>query len=202
MLTKWFSIGLLALVPSLSTAAGDPAAGKELAAPCGACHGQNGIANLPGAPNIAGQNERYMKLQLDLIKSNVRPVPQMMPIVQNMTPADFENLAAYYSKMPAPVGQAQGDQVALGEKIYRGGIAQKSVPACTSCHAPSGTGNAPAGFPHLGGQRADYVIVQLVGYREGTRVTDEAYGETMRQVASGLTDGEIKALASYIQGLH
>jgi len=116
MLTKWFSIGLLALVPSLSTAAGDPAAGKELAAPCGACHGQNGIANLPGAPNIAGQNERYMKLQLDLIKSNVRPVPQMMPIVQNMTPADFENLAAYYSKMPAPVGQAQGDQVALGEK--------------------------------------------------------------------------------------
>jgi len=202
MLTKWFAIAALAVAPSLSFAAGDPDAGKELAAPCGACHGQNGIANLPGAPNIAGQNERYLKTQLDLIKSNVRPVPQMTGMLDKMTPTDLQNLAAYFSKMPKPVGQAQGDQIALGEQIYRGGIAQKSVPACTSCHAPTGSGNAPAGFPHLGGQRADYVITQLVGYREGTRVSDESYGNAMRQIANGLTDTEIKALASYIQGLH
>jgi cytochrome c553 len=104
--------------------------------------------------------------------------------------------------MPAPVSQAQGDQLKLGEQIYRAGIAQRDVPACTACHTPSGSGNAPAGFPHIGGQRADYVVVQLTAYREGTRTTDDSYGNAMRQIANGLTDGEIKALASYIQGLH
>ena len=119
-----------------------------------------------------------------------------------MSAADLANLAAYFAAMPAPVGQASGDQIADGEKIYRGGIAHKAVPACTACHSPSGSGNALAGFPHIGGQRSDYVVVQLTAYREATRVTDDAYGGAMRQVAGGLTDNEIKAVASYVQGLH
>jgi cytochrome c553 len=116
--------------------------------------------------------------------------------------ADLENVAAYFSAMPAPVGQADGDLIPLGEKIYRAGIASKQVPACTACHTPTGSGNAPAGFPHIGGQRSDYVIPQLTAYREGVRTTDDAFGNAMRQVSGGLTDTEIKALASYIQGLH
>jgi cytochrome c553 len=177
MLTKWFFLSVLALTPVTVLAASDAEAGKALAAPCGACHGQNGVAMVPGAPNLAGQNARYLETHL-------------------------ENLAAYFASMPPTVGQADGDLISVGEQIYRGGIAQKSVPACTACHTPTGSGNAPAGFPHIGGQRADYVIVQLVAYREGTRQTDDAYGAAMRQVANGLTDREINALASYIQGLH
>jgi cytochrome c553 len=202
MLTKWFLLGVLALAPAVVTAAGDAEAGKALAPPCGACHGQNGVAIVPGAPNLAGQNARYLKTQLDLIKSGVRPVPLMAGQLDPMSPADLDNLAAYFATMSPTVGQADGDLISVGEQIYRGGIAQKSVPACTACHTPTGSGNAPAGFPHIGGQRADYVIVQLVAYREGTRQTDDAYGAAMRQVASGLTDREISALASYIQGLH
>jgi cytochrome c553 len=202
MLTKWFSVAVLAFVSSFALAAGDADAGKELAAPCGACHGQNGVAMVPGAPNLAGQNERYLTSQLELIKSGVRPVALMAGQLDKLSSTDLDNLAAYYSKMTAPVGQAEGNQIPLGEQIYRGGIAQKGVPACTACHTPSGSGNAPAGFPHIGGQRADYVTVQLAAYREGTRTTDDGYGNAMRQIANGLTDGEIKALASYIQGLH
>jgi cytochrome c553 len=137
-----------------------------------------------------------------MIKTGVRAVPLMAGQLDALSSSDLENLAAYLSAMPAPVGQADGDLVSVGEQIYRGGIAQKFVPACTACHAPTGSGNAPAGFPHIGGQRSDYVTVQLVAYREGVRQTDDAYGAAMRQVANGLTDREINALASYIQGLH
>lgn len=202
MLTKWFFLGVLALTPATVMAAPDAEAGKALAAPCGACHGQNGVALVPGAPNLAGQNARYLKTQLEMIKSGVRPVPLMAGQLNSLSSDDLGNLAAYFAAMPASVGQADGDLISVGEQIYRGGIAQKSVPACTACHTPTGSGNPPAGFPHIGGQRADYVTVQLVAYREGTRQTDDAYGAAMRQVANGLTDREINALASYIQGLH
>jgi len=202
MLTKWFFLSVLALTPVTVLAASDAEAGKALAAPCGACHGQNGVAMVPGAPNLAGQNARYLETQLEMIKSGVRSVPLMAGQLNPLSSSDLENLAAYFASMPPTVGQADGDLISVGEQIYRGGIAQKSVPACTACHTPTGSGNAPAGFPHIGGQRADYVIVQLVAYREGTRQTDDAYGAAMRQVANGLTDREINALASYIQGLH
>jgi len=202
MLTKWFLLGMLALAPAVVVGAGDAEAGKALAAPCGACHGQNGVAIVPGAPNLAGQSARYLKSQLEMIKSGVRPVPLMAGQLDPMSSGDLDNLATYFASMSATVGQADGDLISVGEQIYRGGISQKAVPACTACHTPTGSGNALAGFPHIGGQRADYVIVQLVAYREGTRQTDDAYGAAMRQVANGLTDREISALASYIQGLY
>jgi cytochrome c553 len=202
MLTKWFILGLLVLSPAAAMAAGDAEAGKATAVPCGACHGQNGVALVPGAPNLAGQSSRYLVAQLQLIKSGARSAPLMAGQLTNLSTADLENVAAYFAAMPAPVGQADGELILVGEQIYRGGIANKAVPACTACHTPTGSGNAPAGFPRIGGQRADYVIPQLTAYREGTRTTDEAYGNAMRQVANGLTDTEIKALASYIQGLH
>ncbi len=129
-------------------------------------------------------------------------MPLMAGQLDALSSKNLEDLAAYFSAMSPTVGQASGDLVSMGEQIYRGGIAQKSVPACTACHTPTGSGNAPAGFPYIGGQRADYVIVQLVAYREGVRQTDDGYGAAMRQVANGLTDREINALASYIQGLH
>jgi len=197
-----FFVGLVCLMPLLVHAAGDAAAGEALAAPCAACHGQNGVALVPGSPNLAGQNERYLTTQLEMIKSGTRSAPLMAGQLNNLSSQDLANLAAYFAAMPSSVGQAAGDELALGEQIYRGGIASKGVAACTACHSPAGSGNALAGFPHLGGQRPDYVTVQLVAYREGTRTTDEGYGGMMRGVAGGLTDGEIAALASYIQGLH
>lgn len=194
--------GLLCLIPAMVFAAGEANAGKALATPCAACHGQDGVAIVPGSANLAGQNARYLKTQLELIKSGARPVPLMAGQLDKLSASDLENLAAYFAAMPSTVGQASGDQLALGERIYRGGIAGKGVAACTACHSPTGSGNGLAGFPHLGGQRSDYVVVQLTSYREGKRITDEAYGGMMRGVAGGLNDGEITALASYIQGLH
>jgi cytochrome c553 len=139
---------------------------------------------------------------LEMIKSGARPAPLMAGQLDQLAAQDLENLAAYFAAMPGNVGQASGDQLAVGEQIYRGGIAAKGVAACTACHSPTGSGNQLAGFPNVGGQRSDYVVVQLTAYREGIRATDEAYGGMMRSIAAGLTDGEINAVASYIQGLH
>jgi cytochrome c553 len=192
----------LVFLPLVATAAGDATAGQALAAPCAACHGQNGVAVLPAYPNLAGQGEAYLRKQLGLIKSGARAVPLMAGQLDALSEADLANLAAFYASLPATVNQAKDERLDLGERIYRAGIASKGVAACTACHSPTGAGNALAGYPHLGGQPSDYVATQLKAYREGQRASDDDVGAVMRQVAAGLTDGEIAAVANYVQGLH
>jgi cytochrome c553 len=192
----------LVFLPLVATAAGDATAGQALAAPCAACHGQNGVAVLPAYPNLAGQGEAYLRKQLGLIKSGARAVPLMAGQLDALSEADLANLAAFYASLPATVNQAKEERLDLGERIYRAGIASKGVAACTACHSPTGAGNALAGYPHLGGQPSEYVATQLKAYREGQRASDDDVGAVMRQVAAGLTDGEIAAVANYVQGLH
>lgn len=205
-----FEILLATLVWALLTgssafAAGDAAEGQAQAAACGACHGADGATGLdPSYPNLAGQNEKYLTRQLQMIRDGQRDIALMTGQLTGKSDQDLENLAAYYASLPGKTSQAQGDDAQIGRaaQIYRGGIAKKNVAACSACHAPTGGGNAPAGFPLLGGQSSAYTVVQLTAYREGLRTTDEAYGGMMRGVAQGLTDGEIAVLADYIQGLY
>ena len=170
---------------------------------CGACHGQDGATGIaPDYPSIAGQNERYLLTQLRMIKSGERPAPLMSGQLDMVSDDDLAAMAAYYAAMPAQVGRSSADTVDAGMRIYRGGILEKGVAACTACHSPTGGGNAPAGYPHISGQRFDYVVAQLVAYREGRRKTDDAYGGMMRDVAARLTDTEIAAVANYVQGVY
>ena len=199
-------LGMLAGVSGTAAAVtGDVEAGRAQAAACGACHGQDGATPLdPSYPALAGQNARYLQHQLTLVQSGERAIPLMAGQLDGKSEQDLADLAAYYASLPAKIGQAEGDDqtIALAEGIYRGGNLDKGVAACISCHGPSGTGNAPAGFPTIGGQSKGYTIKQLTDYREGRRTTDEAYGGMMRGVAARLTDTEIAALADYLQGLH
>ena len=180
----------------------DPEAGRQLAATCVACHGEDGNSLIPTYPSIAGQNFRYLVRQMLLIRDGDRPAPLMAGQLDNLTDAQIEDLAAFYEGQKAAIGQASAEAIDLGEAIYRGGLLAKNVAACTACHAPDGSGNALAGFPALSGQQLDYTIDQLSAYREGIRTTDEDYGGMMRQTAVGLTDGEIRAVANYVLGLH
>lgn len=184
-------------------AAADAAAGQAKAAPCAACHGADGIAVAANYPNLAGQNERYLLRQLKMIKSKVREAPLMAGQLDALNEQDLANLAAYFASKTAQVAKAPDNNEALhsGERLYRGGSLAKQVSACTACHSPMGNGNPPAGYPLLRGQSVDYVVAQLTAYREGKRKTDEDYGGAMRMIAARLTDNEIRAIASYIQGL-
>lgn len=202
-----FSMAVLAGLgmSNAALAAGDPASGENQSAPCAACHGADGATGLDGTyPNLAGQNEKYLLRQLQMIQDGSRNIALMAGQLNGKSEQDLADIAAYYASLPAKVSQATGgdEQIAEATKIYRGGIARKGVAACTACHSPNGAGNPFAGFPRISGQPAEYTIAQLTAYRERTRATDEEFGRMMRDVAEGLTDTEIAMLADYLQGLN
>lgn len=184
--------------------AGDASAGKAKAAACGACHGADGNSAAP-FPKLAGQGEKYLLKQMQNIRDGVRPVPTMAGQLDGKSDQDLADIAAYFASQARSGGQTDPAQLELGAKIYRGGVAERNVAACIACHSPTGKGNAPAGFPALAGQHAQYVADQLRAYRKGY---DDPAGRTndgdamiMRTTALGLTDKEIDAVASYVAGL-
>lgn len=186
-------------ITGMAHAAGDATAGKGKTAVCGACHGADGNSPAAMFPKLAGQNEAYLIKQINDIKSGTRPVVEMTGLLDAMTDQDIADIAAYYAKQAGTVGHAAKDLVEQGQKIYRGGIAKKGVAACTACHTPTGEGMAQAGFPAIGGQHAAYTEKQLKMFRNGERNNDPQ--GMMQDIAAKLSDAEIKAVSSYIQGL-
>jgi cytochrome c553 len=188
-------------ISGIAHAAGDATAGQAKAAVCGACHGPDGNSMAPNFPKLAGQGERYLNKQLHDIKSGKRTVLEMTGLLTNLSDQDLADLSAYFASQKGSVGAADPKLVARGEELFRGGKLDQGMPACTGCHSPNGAGNAAAGFPHLGGQHAQYAAKQLTDFREGNRTND---GDTkmMQGVASKLSNKDIEAVSSYIQGLH
>ncbi|MGH1536554.1 MAG: c-type cytochrome [Gammaproteobacteria bacterium] len=190
-------------------AAGDVEAGKQKSEPCAACHGVAGVSVNPAWPKLAGQGEKYLVDQLHLFKEKVRVNTLMNPQAENLSEQDIEDISAYYASLPANKGSAdpdkefQGEKLhVIGERIYRGGNTETGVPACMSCHAPDGVGNAPAKFPQLAGQHAVYTAAQLRAYRSGARYQPDDNLNMMKEIATYLSDTEIDAVAEYISGLH
>lgn len=188
-------------VTGAAQAAGDAAAGQTKAAVCGACHGVDGNSLAPNFPKLAGQGERYLVKQLQDIKGGKRVVVEMTGLLDNMSEQDLADIAAYYASQKGSIGAADPKLVERGEALFRGGNLELGMPACTGCHAPDGRGNDLAGFPQLNGQHAQYVAKQLTDFREGNRTND---GDTMimRAIAAKLSNKDIEAVSSYIQGLH
>jgi cytochrome c553 len=182
-------------------AAGNAQAGKAKTVACGACHGADGNSLAPTFPKLAGQHPTYLLKQLNDIKSGARSVPAMAGQLDAMSAQDLEDIAAYFGSQTATPGVAKEELVALGQSVYRAGIREKGVAACTACHSPTGTGNGPAKFPRLSGQHADYIATQLRAFRNDER-TNDGDNRIMRDVASRLSDKELDAVASYASGLH
>ncbi len=165
---------------------------------CGACHTADGSRGSPANPILQGQHPEYLAKQLAEFKAGKRANAIMQGMSATLSEADMKNVAAFYASKEAKPGFAKNkDLVALGEKIYRGGIADRSIPACAGCHSPSGAG-IPAQYPRLAGQHADYTEAQLIAFRGGVRKNSLP----MTGVAAKLNDKEIKAVSDYIAGLH
>lgn len=180
--------------------AGSAEKGQAKAAPCVACHGVNGNSVNPEWPNLAGQHESYIKRQLTAFKSDQRQNPLMTPMAKPLSDEDMADIGAFFSTQKSTgTLEAEPSKVSLGEKLFRGGDMAKGIAACASCHGPDGAGNPAAGYAQIKGQHATYTSAQLKAYRSGTRQTDP--NQMMRNVASALTDDQIAAVASYIQGL-
>jgi len=202
-MSKWLVFtAVISLIGGVSTvwAGGNAAAGKAKAGSCGGCHGMDGNSVNPEWPKLAGQGEGYLDKQLQDFKGGARENATMAPMVAALNEQDMADLSSFYSSQTVQAGSADEKLVELGEKIYRGGNPASGVAACIGCHGPSGAGNPAASFPSLSAQHAKYTENQLNAFKSGERSNDA--GKMMRTVASKMTEQEIKAVASYVQGLH
>ncbi|ODP33526.1 cytochrome c [Pandoraea sp. ISTKB] len=181
----------------------DLARGQAIASQvCAACHAADGNSTGGAYPKLAGQHSEYLYKQLVDFKAQpgktpARNNPIMAGMVAALSDQDMRNVSAYFASQTAKPGAARNkDTVPLGEKIYRGGIAEKGVPACAACHGPTGAG-MPSQYPRLSGQWAEYTAAQLVAFRDDTRGNNAP----MHTIGGRLSDKEIKAVADYIAGL-
>ena len=178
----------------------DPAQAQPIVTKvCAACHASDGNSASPANPVLAGQHADYTAKQLANFKSGERKNPVMLGMTAALTPQDMKNLGAYFeAQKPRTRAAKNVELVKLGRQIYRGGIMDKGVAACASCHGPSGAG-IPAQFPRVAGQFAEYTLAQLQAFRLGERANDP--NQMMRVISARLSDREIRAVSEYIAGL-
>jgi cytochrome c553 len=207
-----FSVSSTAIASGDGHTVGDAEAGKALSASCAACHGSDGNSPAPSFPKIAGLGEKYLYKQLQDIQSGARAIVAMTGQLDNKSEQDLKDLAAYFDSQTMQLSGAKKmkvrvnagievDALKLGERVYRAGNAEVGIPSCMGCHSPRGLGNAPAGYPRLSGQYADYIALQLRAFRAGER-TNDGDSKTMRSVAEHMSDAEIDSVANYISGLN
>lgn len=210
LLASLLTAAALAAPVFSASAAGDaPAAATKAAKPdlvkgeasftavCAACHGADGNSAIAANPKLSQQHPEYLVKQLEEFKSGKRNDPVMKGFASALSEDDMKNISYWVTSKAAKPGFAKDKElVSMGERIYRGGIADRNIAACAGCHGPSGSG-MPAQYPRLSGQHADYTATQLVAFRDGKR----SNSLQMTQVAAKLNDKEIKAVSDYIAGL-
>ena len=164
---------------------------------CVACHAADGNSTTAENPKLAQQHPEYLVKQLQEFKSGKRNNAVMKGFASALSDDDMRNIAFWLADQKAKTGFAQEkDLVRLGERIYRGGIADRQIAACAGCHSPNGAG-IPAQYPRLSGQHAVYTETQLKAFRSGDRHNQIQ----MTGVAAKMNDREIKAVSDYIAGL-
>lgn len=173
---------------------GDPARGIVA---CASCHGAGGNSTIAANPKLSAQHPAYIVKQLGDFTGTDRNNAVMTTFAKALTADDMKNIAAYVSTQQAKPGTAKDKNIVMaGKQIYRGGIAEKNIPACAGCHSPNGAG-IPAQFPRIAGQNQDYTIAQLTNFRTGARKNSAQ----MVTIAKKMSDDEIKAVADYVAGL-
>ena len=203
---------VVALAPDKPATFGDAKAGATKAGACAACHGLDGNSADAQYPKLAGQNERFIWTQLKRFKSGERESPIMAPMAAPLSEQDMRDIGAFFATQKPTAGVADDSPIAngpyagqkywqVGERLFRAGNAKSNIPACLACHGPAGRGNPGPPYPSVGGQHASYTTARLQYFRAGSDKA-KATSPEMVDIAKRLSDEEITALASYVQGLH
>jgi cytochrome c553 len=197
------AIPLAAMAQDRPAARPDLKRGQEIAnSICAACHAADGNSTMAVNPKLSGQDTAYLLKQLNDFAApagdkGARVNSIMAGILGGISAADRLHVAAYYAGQPHKPGAARNrDSLELGQRLYRAGVPERGVPACSGCHSPNGAG-IPAQYPRLGGQHAEYTVAQLKAFHDGTRRNSVP----MAQIASRMSDAEMNAVADYVAGL-
>lgn len=194
------TLGWQAAGAQIDVTRGSPEQGQQKSQVCASCHGPNGVSQDPQYPNLAGQVPGYIAAQLSRYQSGERVNAIMAGMAANLSEEDMADLDAYYASLdPAPAGVSEENEALAreGESLYRGGIAERNVPACMACHGPAGQG-IPEQYPRVSGQHAQYLETSLLAYKNDERAS---VGGIMNDIAFLLSADEIRALSYYMQGL-
>ncbi len=201
-LMAFFAVASAQAATATGVTPGDAAAGETKAAVCAACHGADGNSAISMYPNLAGQNESYIALQLAHFKSGQRDNAIMAPFASMLSDQDMQDVGAFFATKHTLPGKADEAFVERGQALYRGGDAVAAIPACIACHGPDGRGMAGAAYPQVAGQYSEYLSAKLTEWREGASWGEDDHSKIMPDIAKRLSDADIAALASYMQGLH
>jgi cytochrome c553 len=194
-------VALLVGTVGRADAQGSAEAGRSKSVTCAACHGPDGNSVAAEWPSLAGQHPEYIVGQLKAFQSGDRQDVSMTAFAQMLSEQDMLDLAAYYGQQTPSLGTADPELASLGERVYRGGIVERGGAACIACHGPSGQGNPLAAYPRVSGQKAAYLVNSLRAYASSDRRSDVAVNQMMRNIAVLLSEDEMRAVASYMQGL-
>ena len=179
--------------------------GEKKAMLCTACHGVEN-SNNPEWPNLSQQSKKYLVEQLHAFRDGIRNNALMSSQAMGLSDEDINDLASYYNNVKSKRGVLPADDsnIELGQKIYRGGIADRAVPACISCHGPNGLGIDRTGYPKISGQHSIYTLSRLKDYKEGYDERDSVSKNysIMSSISFKLSNLEMKALSEYLQGLY
>ncbi len=179
---------------------GDANAGKTKSVACAACHGADGNSLLGMWPKLAGQETSYIYKQLQDFKAGRRTNDTMSPMATPLNEQDMQDVAAYFSIQSVKPGETTIDQTSTGGQVYHKGNIKNQIIACVGCHGLNGEGNPKLQAPTLGGQHAEYILLQLKAFKNGDRDNDT--GKMMRNIVANMTDEEMDAVAKYISGLN
>jgi len=175
--------------------------GKIKTKTCIPCHGIDGNSTVPTFPKIAEQNVGYTRKQLKEFIDGSRIDPTMEPIAKGLSATDIDDIALYYSKQKRTLGTTDPDLLELGQKLFRGGDPAKGISACIACHGPRGNGIPSAKYPKISGQFAAYTEKQLKNFKTGFRHNDPNH-DMMQDIAKKMSEEDIKAVSSFVEGLH
>ena len=200
-----FSLIMLLLPNFVSADEAAIKAGEQKSMICTACHGIEN-SNNPEWPNLSQQSKKYIIEQLHAFRGGVRNNALMSSQAIGLSDEDINDLASYYNNVKSKRGALPADDsnIELGQKIYRGGIADRAVPACISCHGPNGLGIDRTGYPKISGQHSIYTLSRLKDYKEGYDGRDSVSKNysIMSSISFKLSNLEMKALSEYLQGLY
>ncbi len=188
-----------ALGESSAWSAGNAESGAAKSAACQACHGATGNSVNPDWPSLAGLGADYIAQQLQNFKDGKRSNPMMSPMAAPLSTDDMADLGAFFGSQKNTGLDADSAAMKTDSKLYRGGDASRSIPACMACHGPDGAGVEAAKFPALRGQQSGYFVKQLHDYASGARATGP--NNIMQTIAARLTDEDMRGLAAYIKGI-
>ncbi|MGR3700015.1 MAG: c-type cytochrome [Roseovarius sp.] len=169
----------LAQIAMAEGVTGDPEAGRKLAGQCRTCHGIEGMAKMPIAPHIGGENPAYIEHQLTAFREGRRVHEMMSVVAATLSDQAISDLAAWYSSH-TPVASLAPSQ-----------SAENAPEACTACHGVDGIALIEDA-PNLAGETVMYIDTQLKAFRTGKRQHD-----IMSGIAAEMSNDDIRAVAEW-----